>query len=535
MDLATLRDTDFAALHAAADAYDKLHGAFGQHLESWHSGVDQRLAASGWTGPAADAATPSLQLTTGELRAAHSEVGQIGKVLRTGADALVLVQSALRKALEDVRTAGMSVNEHGAVTWGPAPYADQHDPEYRKSRERTATALAARIGTALTEAGTIDQAVAARLQHYTTRAHDGTGLDPDSAGQDQLDPNLAVRTLLRVAVPRDGAPPTEVNAWWNGLPADEQQRLIKDHPDLVGNRDGIPALARDRANRALLAQHLATYEGHPPPLSDKDELRLAGFRKINERLEEAEGQDPPVLLLGIGAEGQGRAILSFGNPDTAQNVTSLVGGMGTELQRIGGGDADRAKAVYDSALRADPTRSTASIAWLGYDAPLSPQRTLDFGRARSGVDAYRTFLEGQRVTHQGPPAHVTAQGHSFGSLLVGLAARKPAGLAADDIILVGSPGTDAFHASELSVGAAHTYVGAAGWDYVSHAGWYTRDPASADFSAQRFAVDVGSADGTAHSSYWDDGPHDDHTSIDNIGEIVSGHGDRITKAVGRRD
>ncbi|MFD5462780.1 alpha/beta hydrolase [Kitasatospora sp. NPDC127059] len=533
MDLATLRDTDFTLLHGTADAYDKLRGDFGHHLENWRTGVDQRIAAAGWTGPAADAATPSLQLTTGELKAAQTEIGQIGKVLRAGADALVLAQSALRKALEDVKSADMSVNEHGAVAWEAASSADQHDPDYQKTRDRTAKALAARITTALTEADTVDQALATRLQHYTTRAHEGTGLDPTAADQDRLDPALAPVNLMFGAVPRPDAPPTEVNAWWNSLPADRQQWIIAEHPDLVGNRDGIPAVVRDKANRILLYRYIEEYARDGSPATGHRWQKLEGFRKISERLLNSAGQDPPVFLLGISDQGQGRGILSFGNPDTADNVTSLVGGLGTELQRIGDGDANRAKAVYEAARRADPTRSTASIAWLGYDAPLTAPETLDFSRAQKGVDAYRKFLEGQRVTHQGPPAHVTAQGHSFGSVLVGMAAKRPTGLAADDIILVGSPGTDAVHASDFSVGADHTYVGAAQWDYVSQAGWYTRDPARADFGAQRFAVADGSPNGSAHSSYWDDQPGEDHTSVDNIGEIVTGHGDRITREAPR--
>ncbi|MER6302917.1 alpha/beta hydrolase, partial [Kitasatospora sp. NPDC001539] len=524
MDLATLRDTDVAALHAAADAYDGLRAALGQHLEDWRGGVDQPLAASGWAGPAADAATPSLALAAGELKAAQAEVGQLGKVLRAGADAVVLARSELHRALEDARTAGMSVTEHGAVIWEPAPYADRHDPDHRSIDERTATALAARIATALARADAVDRALAARLRHYTARALDGTGLDPDSAARDRLDPGLGVPALLRLAVPPDDAPPTEVYAWWNGLPAGEQQLLITDHPELVGNRDGIPAAARDRANRILLPRLLATYQGHPPPLSDRDRLRLEGFRRISARLAAAEGQDPPVLLLGIGEEGQGRAVLSFGDPDTARDVTSLVGGMGTELQRIGGGDADRARAVYDAARRADPTRSTASIAWLGYDAPLG----LDVAcrtAARAGADAYHRFLAGQRATHQGAPAHVTAQGHSYGSLVVGLAAQRPGGLPADDIVLVGSPGTGADHASDLGVGADHVYVGAAAHDPVSwapdpaalgpaarlppNARWYGPDPASAEFGAHRFAVA--------------DGP---------LGRVRDGRGDRPGEVAG---
>ncbi len=54
-------------------------------------------------------------------------------------------------------------------------------------------------------------------------------------------------------------------------------------------------------------------------------------------------------------------------------------------------------------------------------------------------------MDSLRSTHEGHPTHLTAMGHSYGSTVVGEAA-KTGGLPGDDIIVQGSPG---MHASEI--------------------------------------------------------------------------------------
>jgi hypothetical protein len=55
------------------------------------------------------------------------------------------------------------------------------------------------------------------------------------------------------------------------------------------------------------------------------------------------------------------------------------------------------------------------------------------------------LVDSLRSTHEGHPTHLTAMGHSYGSTVVGEAA-KTGGLPGDDIIVQGSPG---MHASEI--------------------------------------------------------------------------------------
>nr|WP_280704081.1 alpha/beta hydrolase [Kitasatospora sp. GP30] len=279
--------------------------------------------------------------------------------------------------------------------------------------------------------------------------------------------------------------------------------------------------------------------------------QLTGFQTIQSRLDGkyrdggGPNSNPPLLLLGIGDQGQGRAILSWGDPDKAKNVSSLVPGLNSNLAGVGGGDAMTAKNIYDSAVdSAEVNRDTPSVAsvfWLGYDAPqLDGPSVLMEDRANQGGPAYDKFLTGLRATHEGAPAHMTAIGHSYGSLVVGKATQQPGGLPVDDIVLVGSPGVGVDTASQLGVGADHVYVGMANNDPMEvpptlgkgtggpdfNGSWFGADPASQGFGAQRFSVADGSL-GDSHDNYFDVKKGGD--SLSNVGRIVSGHGNTITR------
>src|SRR3954452_18993106 len=70
--------------------------------------------------------------------------------------------------------------------------------------------------------------------------------------------DLAGRLTDGVALPvvPVGLAPGGVAGWWAALSAGEQRAAMAAAPDLVGALDGVPAWARDRANRLLLARAL---------------------------------------------------------------------------------------------------------------------------------------------------------------------------------------------------------------------------------------------------------------------------------------
>lgn len=387
----------------------------------------------------------------------------------------------------------------------------------------------------------------------------GSGARVESAVRD------AERQYLNDRIPT-GSDAAGRKAWWDGLTQQQRDRYLELSPDRIGGLDGIPVADRDRANRRNLPELISKLEGRDDKTSKE---RLAGLREIDRQLKE--DSQPPMYLIGIGDEGNGRAIVSYGNPDTSQNVSAYVPGLNTSLdEEFAKNDLKRAHDTAIGAQGYDP--SSAAIVWLGYDAPQAPDglRSLAVagtGRAEKGGAAYDDFMGGIAATNQNKDPHITAIGHSYGSRTVGAATQRPGGIpGVDDIILVGSPGVGVDRAVDLGVGSAHVFVGAAANDPVTQlpsraqviagalgmvlagpagayaAGdladpgdddlWFGKDPASKAFGARRFPVDPGkplvSGDGLsfdAHSNYFN--PVRDAMSADAIALIVSGHADRL--------
>ncbi|MGW6283921.1 alpha/beta hydrolase [Streptomyces sp. NPDC055107] len=397
----------------------------------------------------------------------------------------------------------------------------------------------------------------------------GAGLAiPGSGARVDAEVRDAERAHLSGRIPQN-ATPAGNKAWWDGLSPEERERYIELVPDRIGNLDGIPVLARDAANRRNLPALIDKLEGVD---TDKARDQLAGLREIDRQLKE--NGKPPMYLIGIGDEGNGRAIVSFGNPDASQHVSAYVPGLNTSLdEEFAKNDLGRARDTAIGAQGYDD--STASIVWLGYDAPQLPDKdgaagyfaVMGTGRAEKGGAAYRDFMGGISVTNQNKDPHMTAIGHSYGSRTVGAAAARPGGIpGVDDIILVGSPGVGVDHAVDLGVGSEHVFVGAAANDPVTKlpsktqvvvggiglalggpggaylAGdladpgdddlWFGKDPASKAFGARRFPVADGpplvSGSGISldsHSNYFS--PERDAVSADSIALIVSGNADRL--------
>ncbi|MGW4890913.1 alpha/beta hydrolase [Kitasatospora sp. NPDC004240] len=578
MDIKTLYDANVINIITAKNAFDALHSAFGRHIESWQHEVSDRLVNSHWTGTASDHAQARIRFLGTELQSAKQELGLVSKALQDAFDGFAAAQAHLIGALDDAKAQKLTVAADGGITWDNDPGSANFAGTGAEGRAKQ---IQARITAALNEADHADRTISARLAHLATNASNGTGLDSATAKAD----TDAADALQRI--PAAGTDPNGVKAWWNGLTEAQQQRMVLNHPEQLGNLDGIPAAARDQANRTNLKnlirerqrqidalgpepkRYLGYFRGEPvinpeyEKWKDRREAlkeKLAGFQTIQDRLDGkldggagGPGSNPPLLLLGIGEQGQGRAIVSWGDPDKARNVSSLVPGLNSTVSGAAGGDTMTAKRIYDAAVKSagdnKETPSVASVFWLGYDAPqLDGPSVLMQDRAEEGGAAYNKFLTGLRATHEGAPAHMTAQGHSYGSLVVGKATQQPGGLPVDDIVLVGSPGVGVEKAKQLGIGADHVYVGTAkndpvaaapspgmlipGWAAVEaitnpDGSWHGTDPASESFGGQRFSVADGTM-GDSHDNYF--GKHGKGgDSLSNIGKIVSGHGSTITR------
>lgn len=336
-------------------------------------------------------------------------------------------------------------------------------------------------------------------------------------------------------------PPHVVKAWWDSLSEEEREQAMEEDADHLRDLDGIPAVVRDRLNREHLNDEISRVgdeieeleeKRDDPDLSWPDSVDLendiedlegqrSSMNGLNSDLnEETDGDNKYLLSFSLPSpapgQQQGRLIVSEGNPDTADNVATLIPGTGHSWES-GPGQMDRASDLRQSAGDADEEADHAVITWIGYDPPQGLEAGSETSAVR-GEEALSSFQGGLRATHEGTsPSHNTVIGHSYGSTLVGHAAQGDGGLDADSIALVGSPGTDADHVSELGfrpedVNATRSMV-----DFLimgTSGTVHGPDPTGGGFGATVFESDWHSG----HSEYFDENTE----SWINLGRIIAG-------------
>ncbi|MFG2600341.1 alpha/beta hydrolase [Streptomyces sp. NPDC048462] len=582
---AQLRDLKCAELEGAADGWGKASN----RADAGRDRIEKQLLnglRETQRGAAADAAVGRLRQLGKNLQYVYTECGLVRTALNSLAHEMRAQQRALRDALDDADALRFTVHADGSVTYPEAgeslvdgkPLAGgtasvtsapgllppsglvAPNPNTAKAQD-----IADRVTKAVRTAAEIDWRFAGILREL--KAEEGLKVPDrtwtDAAG-DAADVRDAARGYLKSGIPLDASPAAR-KAWWAGLTDEQREEYLAVYPDQIGNLDGIPALVRDTANRDNLQLLIGKLDGLE---GEEAETKLAGLREIDRQL--SAGRQPPMYLLGIGDEGNGRAIVSFGNPDTARNVSAYVPGLNTSLDEdFARNDLKRARDTAIGTQQHDP--SSAGIVWLGYDAPQSVDGfdSLDVmgdERAERGGGAFNRFMDGISVTNEGEDPHVTAIGHSYGSRTVGAATQEGGGIpGVDDIVLVGSPGVGVDRAEDLGVGKDHVFVGAAENDVVtklpskqqSAVGaavwmtgpvgsylvgdladqgdddlWFGKDPASEAFGARRFPVGDGpklvSGNGLsidAHSQYFD--PDRDASSANSIALVAAGQSNRL--------
>lgn len=366
---------------------------------------------------------------------------------------------------------------------------------------------------------------------------------------------MAESAMNRPGAPGSGATPEEVREWWDNLTEAEREAVIAAYPDRVGQGDGLPADARDQANRILLDDDLARLaaKSEDGTISPLEQRMLDNAEKTRDAVANADAYTDPLdpgmtpggtlwLYDPAAYDGEGRVAVAVGDLDHATDVAVFTPGINTDMQSVVG-YTDQMMNLYEATRFSGDGSSVATMFWLGYDAPHGPTdlATLTEGRAEDGGRNLADAIDGLRASRPGDDAHLTAIGHSYGSTATSYAANGDS-MDVDEVVLIGSPGAGpADEASDFGVGEDHVYVGRDSRDFVAtlgDEGWIGKggiglgtDPSSEDFDATRFeAEDVNRSwhtnTGDAHSSYL----NNDTESLHNIGRIVDGHGDEINVA-----
>ncbi len=522
----------------------------------------QRHALAGlrgsWRGQAAEAAIVRAERNLDRQEELRARLAALQQALRSGGARLGFTRTGLLSIVESLRATGWRVGEDGTATPPPVPAI----------LRLLAPAWTALIQKLLALFGEIDAqtaaAIAAALGGPVPETPPGTPGDPRK-------------------LPPAATSPEDVKRWWDSLSQAERDQLIAGHPAALGNLNGIPADARAAVNQAVLQDDLDRVidaaERHGVStdavladpgaygLTAADATRYGNAVQTRKGLDKMAGagkQDRPVLLWAydpLAFNGQGKAAVAIGNPDTAQNTAVVVPGTGSSV-KDGWLEGDNATNLYDQMRLGDPDEPASVIAWMGYDAPDSPidTRIATPDLARTGGDLLAADVNGLGATHAGGPSNVTVIGHSYGSTTVA-DAFAASGMRADNAVLIGSPGTDLARSAadfQLPEGG-QVYVGAASSDPVSWLGQagpipdiinrelgyplgleagLGRDPAGDGFGSVRFDAEVpgrgGLPDFGDHSRYYDIGSE----SLRAMTDIANGDGDTLAEngytAEGRR-
>ena len=276
--------------------------------------------------------------------------------------------------------------------------------------------------------------------------------------------------------PQPNWTPSQVAAWWNSLPDDRKQLFMDHRPDEIRHLDGLPAYARDRANKHALDGYLhadgtyraGAFEESKEELSaateeynkaKKEYLKAASetstnhipadlrekYRQAAERMrvaqehyddlsairrqtndfERAKSGLPPAYLLDFDYDKDHQrttAIVSSGNPDTATHVSTLVPGIGTNVRGDLGDYMEINERLRKQTKHAGINpNNVATISYLGYVAPKNDgtniRQAADIGFADRAAPKLARFEEGLRASAEANNHNFlnTLIGHSYGS------------------------------------------------------------------------------------------------------------------------
>ncbi|MEV0266321.1 alpha/beta hydrolase [Streptomyces sp. NPDC050617] len=519
---------DVSDLEAAASAW----GSLARKLETAHK--DHRRHVTGplstWEGDSAKAGKPVLEQLQGQLEAAHVDAILIVTVLDTTRVAMKQAQTDLKNAIRSAEQDDYVIDDTTGQVSLPKWLIDaRHDPDQAAVLPEYTKAMTGhqdKINQAIKDAKKASDKGEKAIGEVRAQLLD----EDDALGQTAVEARDVTKDLGigPYGIP-DGKDVKENAEWWKHLSHDEQQMYIAMYPKQIGGLDGLPAVARDDANRLLLDQYLNPAPPEHPINPDVFNKQQDGLRALKKKLDAADGapKGKELYLLKVRPEDDGRAIVAMGNPDTADNTAVLVPGVNSDLEGTGG-EIDRIDALQGAAMRSAPGDSTAVISWLDYDPPNEkvPDLDLDIGvisqdRAKEGGETLRHFTEGTRAAQGSHHGNLTVIGHSYGSTTVGAGAAGGHGLGADNIVAVGSPGMTVEHAKDLNIDPKHVFIGSAKDDPIinNFAGTALgADTRNQTFGAQNFKVDT-----SGHSGYWGYIDNIPSESLTNQGRIITGY------------
>lgn len=275
-------------------------------------------------------------------------------------------------------------------------------------------------------------------------------------------------------LPPPGSKPKQIAAWWGSLSDQQKKKLIEKYPEIIGNLDGVDIATRNEVNRSLVDGMLA--EARDRERQTYDDLVHRGMtshsyaNRYSKALDDVEDlkvlqevlKDRERKLLVCDRSGERlKVAIGIGDFDKAQHIGVFVPGKGTTVRGSLLNYVTKSEGLITAAQKVRES-SYATVAWLGYDAPLSIPDVANTHRANAGADRLENFLEGVSAVYgeKGQKVHLTLLGHSYGSTTSGIAASHVSPNVVDDLVLFGSPGSGVQLGAEYRVPEGHRWVSA---------------------------------------------------------------------------
>ena len=358
----------------------------------------------------------------------------------------------------------------------------------------------------------------------------------------------------RPTLPPKSASPEQVATWWNALSEKDKQWMIEQHPDVIGNLEGVDYTSRNQANRIMLPrlqkqaadelqQFYDTY-GTSIPVTPENAGLLAEEKRLKDRVTaldkidatlKNESDGVPRYLMQLDPSGPNiLAAVSQNNPDEADHIGVIVPGMTTSVAGNGKDGSILDYDVHATVMResaeeaAGRGQKVAMVEFFGYDAPQGAD-VISTSKAHKGADRLAGFLNGIDAAreHGKGDAHITVASHSYGSTTAGIAATQVGDGVIDDLVQFGSPGSGVQDVGEFHVPEGHLYVSAAPYfhDMVQGVGpddWFGKNPDTMD-GYKHLSGDVGPAPSSyrpwdQHSGYF----QKDTQANREIGSVIGG-------------
>ncbi|CAN7432355.1 alpha/beta hydrolase [Terrabacter sp. LjRoot27] len=453
----------------------------------------RRSAAARWSGAASSAAVDRYGLVVAGLGRLAGSIAATGHAVGHAA-------SRLQSALDLVGRADRRAADEGAWVDGEGRLflpvrASLGDPAGEAHRARLDELLRVEVHACLSQARRSAFETDDELWRALLTAARGSTAPPGTAAH-VVPASLPPPPAAQSAAGGPGGQVFASAAWWRSLTDEERRRVVRDRPEWVGPRDGVPAAARHEANLTLLARAEQAARARAreaqagASVSNAAERtrsaeHVAALQAVRDVLSRRDGGQRRLLL--VDATGPDvKAVVAVGDVDRAEHVVTFVGGLSTMV----GADLRRYDETFvrmrSEAREVARGEDVAVVTWMGYDAPQVHEIVTSVDRnvlsaklARDNAGALSDFVTGVEAARE-RPAHQTVWAHSYGGTLAGYAALRTS--AVDDVAVFGVPGLPFSDVARTALKPGSLNVlGAVGDDVFSY-GWLVHGTSAADVS-----------------------------------------------------